>query len=375
MANQVLIIGGGISGVTLAIFLKRKGIEASVYESYPYRKDAGAAFSLSSNALRVLEEMGIKERVQQNGWKFTAIESRNKQGTLMTASYLVDEENKEYPMIYIARSDLMNSLLDIADSEGVKVYYGKELYKIHQKDDSVVALFKDGTEAIGSQLIGADGINSITRQIMFPESTLKYVGYSIIQGLVSAEKIPHMNFDNIVTYSKGHLSIGISRCHPGERSNYHWFGTIMTDRKIPIKEFERKPMEELRKDLLKVFEGWVDPIPSILIQTEKIYAKSRYEFTPLENWSKHRVALIGDALHGTSPHTGQGVSIALEDAWYMASMLSQHDYEDAFHYFEYDRKSRSKELTDTSSIELEFMNVFEKLKPPMKVEDVKLAQF
>ncbi|WP_172463419.1 FAD-dependent monooxygenase [Priestia endophytica] len=375
MAKQVLIIGGGIAGITLAIFLKREGIEASVYESYPYRKDAGAAFLLSPNALRVLEKLDIKERIQQNGWKVTSMEMRNKQGTLMMANYLVDEENQEHPMIYIARSDLMNSLLDKADLEGIKIHYGKKLDKIYQREDSVIALFKDGTEAVGTQLIGADGINSTTRQRIFPECTLKYAGYAIFQGLVSSEKIPHMNLNNMVAYSKGNLFIGISRCHPSERNNYHCFGTIFTERKIPTKEFEQKTTEALRKELLKVFEGWGDLVSSILTHTEKIYAKSRFEFAPLENWSRNRVTLIGDALHGTSPYTGQGVSVALEDAWYMATMLSQHDYKDAFYYFEYDRKPRIKELTDASTIELDFMNMFEKLKPPMKVEDVKLAQF
>ncbi|WP_200875231.1 FAD-dependent oxidoreductase [Bacillus gaemokensis] len=78
----------------------------------------------------------------------------------------------------------------------------------------------------------------------------------------------------------------------------------------------------------------------IIRKTTNINARSLFKFDSLPTWSKGRVALIGDAAHGTSPWTGQGTSIALEDAMYLAKMLKEHDFSDAYYYFEDDRKQR-----------------------------------
>ncbi|PRS25141.1 hypothetical protein C6W25_00125 [Bacillus halotolerans] len=353
--KHVLIIGGGIAGVAMGIFLKKQGISSSVYESYPIKKDAGAAFGISPNGMDVLEALGLKQEVLRNSWSIKNVEMHNMYGTVMSTINLVDEDNNYYPMQYMTRSNLMSILLEKAQDEGVCIHYGKKLINLHQDETLVTAFFEDGTQETGTELIGADGIHSKTRQNIFNQCSMVYAGYSIIQGIVSSKDLCGKDNEGFIGYAKGNNSMMIARCHSGDIENYHWLCFVFSDRKISSKELEQKTSEELRIELLKLFKDWSDPIPSMIENSSQIHARSRFEFKSLENWSENRVVLIGDALHGISPITGQGVSLALEDAMYLSKLMSEHDYKDAYYYFEFDRKPRVQKIKKMAEIENESM--------------------
>ncbi|WP_152187178.1 FAD-dependent oxidoreductase [Bacillus velezensis] len=353
--KHVLIIGGGIAGVAMGIFLKKQGISSSVYESYPIKKDAGAAFGISPNGMDVLEALGLKQEVLRNSWSIKNVEMHNMYGTVMSTINLVDEDNNYYPMQYMTRSNLMSILLEKAQDEGVCIHYGKKLINLHQDETLVTAFFEDGTQETGTELIGADGIHSKTRQNIFNQCSMVYAGYSIIQGIVSSKELCGKDYEGFVGYAKGNNSMMIARCHSGDIENYHWLCSVFSDRKISSKELEQKTSKELRIELLKLFKDWSDPIPSMIENSSQIHARSRFEFKSLENWSENRVVLIGDALHGISPITGQGVSLALEDAMYLSKLMSEHDYKDAYYYFEFDRKPRVQKIKKMAEIENEPM--------------------
>ncbi|MCC2931618.1 FAD-dependent oxidoreductase [Bacillus sp. LBG-1-113] len=365
--KHVLIIGGGIAGVAMGIFLKKQGISCSVYEGYPIKKDAGAAFGIFPNGMNVLESLGLKQEVLKNSWSIKVYETINMYGTVMSTFTLVDEENHYYPMQYIARSKLMNILLETAQNEGVCIHYGKKLINLHQDETSVTAYFEDGTQETGTELVGADGIHSKTRQNIFNQCSMFYAGYSIIQGIVSSQDLCGKNYESFASYVKGNNIMGIARCHSGDIENYHWVCSVYSDRKISSKELEQKTTEELKIELLKLFKDWSEPIPSMIENSRQIHARSRFEFKPLESWSKNRVVLIGDALHGISPDTGQGVSLALEDAMYLSKLMSEHDYKDAYHYFEFDRKARVQNIRKMAEMENPMLLGFDIFKNPTNV--------
>ncbi|MBU8709033.1 FAD-dependent monooxygenase [Bacillus subtilis] len=366
MGEHVLIIGGGIAGVSMGIFLKQQGIKASIYESYPFKKDAGAAFGIFPNGMDVLDSLGLKQEVLKNSWSIKTAKMINIYGSVMSITNLIDEDNNEYPMQYITRSSLMNILLEKAQNEGVCIHYGKRLMNVKEDRTSVIALFEDGTQETGTLLIGADGIHSRTRQYLFPHCKMEYAGYPIFQGIISSRDINGKHYDGFVRFSKGNAEMAIARCHPRDQDNYHWLGRVYSDRKISSTEFEQKTTEDLRHDLLELFKDWCEPIPSIIKNTKTIHARSRFEFKALENWSRNRVVLIGDALHGISPNTGQGVSLALEDAMYLSKLLSEHDYKDAYYYFEYDRKPRVQEIVNQSLNDLDISINYDIYQNPCK---------
>ncbi|WP_432339228.1 FAD-dependent oxidoreductase [Bacillus tequilensis] len=368
--KHVLIIGGGIAGVAMGIFLKKQGISSSVYESYPIKKDAGAAFGIFPNGMYVLEEIGLKQEVLRNSWSIKNFEMYNMYGTVMSTISLVDEDNNYYPMQYITRSNLMSILFEKAQDEGVCIHYGKKLINLHQDETSVTAFFEDGTQETGTELIGADGIHSKIRQNIFNQCSMVYAGYSIIQGIVSSKDLCGKDYEELVVYSKGNNSMMIARCHSGDIKNYHWLSFVFSDRKVSSKELEQKTSEELRIELLRLFKDWSDPISSMIENSSQIHARSRFEFKPLKSWSKNRVVLIGDALHGISPMTGQGVSLALEDAMYLSKLMSEHDYKDAYYYFEFDRKPRIQKVRKMAEIENEPMFFdFDLYKNPISVTE------
>lgn len=95
-------------------------------------------------------------------------------------------------------------------------------------------------------------------------------------------------------------------------------------------------------------ENWDDAVTEIISSSERVLPKQLYHTEPLPSWSLGRTALIGDAVHTTSPLTGYGTSFALEDGMYLAKMLKEHDYPDAFYYYEYDRRERVELIKETA---------------------------
>ncbi|MEN1968336.1 FAD-dependent monooxygenase [Lentibacillus sp. N15] len=103
-------------------------------------------------------------------------------------------------------------------------------------------------------------------------------------------------------------------------------------------------------DLAARFEGWEMLIKQLIEATDHIIAKQLYRIDLMEHYSHGRVVLIGDAFHTADPNAGMGTTLAFEDAMYLAKMLRDYDYEDAFNYFEHDRKPRAEKVFHSANL-------------------------
>src|SRR5215469_5284764 len=185
--RKALIIGSGIAGPALALFLKRAGIEAEIYEAR--EKPEGFSLSLSCNGVAVLAELGLDKAAFAEGSAVTKWQMQNGKGKQLGGGVLASGDFKS---VFIKRVPLGMMLTDEAERQGIKIARGKRLQNIEvTPDGGVIATFQDGSSASGDILIGADGVHSRTRQFVdLAIHSATYTGLINSGGYTSGVKVP-----------------------------------------------------------------------------------------------------------------------------------------------------------------------------------------
>jgi 2-polyprenyl-6-methoxyphenol hydroxylase-like FAD-dependent oxidoreductase len=358
MKNQqkkALIIGCGIAGPALALFLKRAGIEAEIYEAR--ETPEGYALSLSCNGVAVLRELGLDGAAFAEGSAVTSWQMWNGKGKHLGSGILASGELKS---VFIKRVPLGLILSDEAERQGIKIARGKKLQKVESLMDGrggsgtrpawettdgggVVATFQDGTTASGDLLIGCDGVHSRTRQIIDPAfSGTAYTGLINTGGYTSSVKMPSPP-DTIHFIFCKRAFFGY---HVTPTGYIYWFVNW------PLPEpargaFDGITDEERKQQLLDVFRDGQPFIRDIIQRADETFPYFPSYALPTQptSWHKGPVALMGDAAHAISSSSGQGASMALEDAAILAKCLRDiPDLESAFATYEHLRRERTTKM-------------------------------
>ncbi|WP_369266256.1 FAD-dependent oxidoreductase [Streptomyces harbinensis] len=356
-SGKILVVGGGIAGLTMSICLDMAGFESEVYEAYPVYKEAGSSFVLVPSGQEVLASMGILEEVRENS--FTAASSTR----FFTSENEVIgrmEWNQSAPgtreLLSIGRAELLNVLLAEAKRRKIRVNYGKKLYSVVESPHDVKAVFEDGTATHGTLLIGADGTKSRTRSLIFPHIPLKYSGVWCVFGKSSPQCLPGDELAALRT-SMNSYEGRTATCfvtYDGKRGHQSisWILVGTVDRKIPAKSFEQKPRGALRSELLTLVQGWKGAVPTLIKEANTLTPVQLNCLDALPAWSSGRIALIGDAIHAASPLLGLGATFALGDAMYLSKMLREHDYPDAYYYYHLDRHAQLRSISTQQAFTL-----------------------
>ncbi|MFS0562693.1 NAD(P)/FAD-dependent oxidoreductase [Terribacillus sp. 179-K 1B1 HS] len=365
MKNKVIIIGGGIAGLAMSLFLKKANIESVVYEQAEAYGKVGGHFVIHPSGVQMLELLGLGEEIKQNSHQIVDFAVLDQNNMPLFEEMEEEQEIEGMPhLINVARFHLIDVLYKKAMELGIDIQFGKRLKGFTQNEHSVHVTFEDGTEEVGSILIGADGVRSKTRELLFPfpSNPLKYLGKTGVYGMIETDKLgalkEYFTTETSLMYFHDNFNFFVSKHHPTD-TEISWSLITTEPRKVAKKMFEGKPLEQLKADLAARFEGWEMPIQHLIQSTDHIIAKQLYRIDLMEHYSHGRIVLIGDALHTADPNAGMGTTLAFEDAMYLAKMLRDHDYEDAFYYFEHDRKPRAKKVFHSANLldNLEFDNV------------------
>ncbi|WP_128545898.1 FAD-dependent oxidoreductase [Larkinella soli] len=344
--RKALIIGSGIAGPALALFLQKAGIESEIYEARPGPEDeAGAFLNLAPNGMNVLKSLGIGQPVETGGFPVKGMMFFNGEGRRLG---VVENEGEADRFgsrsVVIKRGQLQKVLREEVLRRNIPVHYGKKLTDIRPTGfQGVTAHFADGTTAEGDMLIGCDGIHSRTRRLTFPAAPEpSYTGLVDCGGFVRCHPALWSSGYMHMTFGKKAF-FGYLAKPDGE---VYWFSNVAVSDE-PAEEERRAVPDGPWKDLLLERHGEdPEPIPAILrAMSSGIGRWPIYDLPSLPRWHKGPVCLIGDAAHATSPHAGQGASLALEDAAVLARCLREvPDFEGAFALFQSRRRERVEKL-------------------------------
>jgi 2-polyprenyl-6-methoxyphenol hydroxylase-like FAD-dependent oxidoreductase len=347
--SSVIVIGGGIAGTAVALFLKKAGIHARIYEAYSSNEGVGGGFAIAPNGMNVLAELGLTDRVIARGSLALENVFLNENGKLLARYPNGSIAQYGQPAVSLMRYTLYDILKAELHAQGIEMQYEKRLTAITATDDhtKVIAHFADGTSAEGDLLIGADGIHSTTRTIVLPDSPKPaYVGIIGIGGITALSDLPPLS-------ERERQSLTFTFGPPGffgycgaDSNHMMWWANVVREQEYTRAELADLSPERIKHELLAVYGGYHSPIASLISHGQALLKVNIYDIQSLPRWHRGRVVLIGDAAHAVSPNAGQGASMALEDALYLAKLLRDHpaDYEHACMRFEIDRKPRVERI-------------------------------
>jgi 2-polyprenyl-6-methoxyphenol hydroxylase-like FAD-dependent oxidoreductase len=323
---HAVIVGGGIAGPALALLFKKAGLTSTIYEAHPRLEDVGGGFTIAPNGMNVLEEVGVADSIAGSGALVSEFCFRDHRGKMLARYPAGNVEKYRWPSVAILRRTLHRILIDEVARQGIQVEYQKRLKELaHVEGGRVVAVFEDGTSAQGDFLVGADGVHSRVRQIIFPSAPgPSYLGVQGVGGfvppsvVVAADAADRKSL-NFTLGCAGQIGYCNSRQN---EDGWMWWCHLPQGIALTSTELAAIPDEELRKKLLERYKGWHEPIGTFLANTPDIIRTDIYEAPPLPAWHKDRVVLIGDAAHAMSPSGGQGASLALEDAMYLVKLAA-----------------------------------------------------
>lgn len=313
MTKRALIIGGGIAGPVTAMALRRAGLDPVVYEAYGRGSDGvGAFLTLAENGLAALKVLDLDLAGLGMDTPAMVLVSRGRE--LATAPMRART---------VARTDLYAALRDEAVRRGIPVEYGKRLVDARVTADGVLAQFADGTTAAGDLLVGADGLRSRTRTLIDPKAPkARHIGLLNTGGYARGLRLP--GSPGVAHFVFGRRCFFGYLIHPD--GDVWWFANPPAKREPTREELAAITPRQWRARVVDLFADDPGPMLDIIAATEDIFpAWNTYDFPRVPTWHNDRMVLVGDAVHATSPSSGQGASMAIEDAVVLGRCLRDAD--------------------------------------------------
>lgn len=318
---RIAIVGGGIGGLSAALFLRRAGLtDVAVYEQAPEFREIGAGLQIGPNAVRLLRRLGLGGPLGERairlevGWELRRWED----GRVLFSQRLGDECERRFgaPYYVVHRADLLNALRGTVPEEVVRL--GRRCVEAAQTEDEVELTFEDGSSVRADAVIGADGIHSVVREVVASSETAAFSGLASYRCLIPAERAPEMAKRPVFTSWLG----------PGRHLVHYPVSKgreINVVAVVPAGDWRAEgwTAEGNVEDLVVEFEGWDERLCQLLSAAEKTGLYALYDRDPLERWIAGRVAMMGDAAHPMLPFFAQGAGQAIEDAAVLAACLRE----------------------------------------------------
>ena len=337
----MIVVGGGIGGLTAAIALRSVGIEPVVFERAPQMREVGAGVALWVNAIKAFGQIGLRETVRELGSEIGG-EIRTWRGELLAelpASAL--RERFGEANLALHRADLQAALLGALPDGTVRL--GSRFVGFEDEDGGVIARFEDGREERGDALVGADGLYSTVRAELFGEERPRYAGYTAWRGVATPEHELVPAGAGVNLWGRG-SEFGLTNIG---RGRFYWYMT----RNAP--EGAAEDPSGRKQEVLELLRGWYEPARAAVAATdeEKILRTDIYDREPLRgDWGEGCVTLLGDAAHPMTPNLGQGACQAIEDAVVLARCLEGMTTEADLRRYEGCRAARTATIVERSRL-------------------------
>lgn len=318
---KILIAGAGISGLSAALCLARRGHQIEVFERAAEISEVGAGLQISPNGMHVLNQLGLGEEIKARGFEPRGIELRLGQtGGVIFDIPLARRSVSRWgaPYIHIHRADLIDCLLKAAKAtDNIEICTGWTATSIEQSETGVVLSNELGDRVEGDLLVGADGIHSIVREHLHGADQPRFTGCVAWRGVIPVDRLrtdlkppptacawTGKGAHAVTYYLRGGKLVNLVGVV--ERSDW---------------QVESWSEAGTKEQFLEDFKGWHPAITHLIEQGDEFFRWALFDRAPLNSWTGDRIALMGDACHPMLPFLAQGAVMALEDAYVLSDCL------------------------------------------------------
>jgi salicylate hydroxylase len=318
---KVAIVGAGIGGLTLAIALRQRGVDAQVYEQATALGEIGAAVALSANGTRLLDRVGVGAELAAVSTEPTELVFRDGRDGSRVAAHPVRDggwyrAHYGAPYYGVHRKELQRILGTACGTDGL--HLGRRLTEVQDGPDAVRLGFADGSAAEADVLVGADGVRSAVRGWLTGADDTVYSGASGFRGVVPVEALPSLPEPEAIQFWMG---AGAHLLHYAAGGGYvNFLAVVEGPERWPDRDVWRLPATP--DEAAAAFEGWHPAVLEMLAGGAPTERWALFGVRSLPRWSRGRVVLLGDAAHGMVPHQGQGANQTIEDAVLLADLLA-----------------------------------------------------
>jgi salicylate hydroxylase len=326
MSEKIVIVGGGIGGLTAALALLKRGLDVEVHEQASELREVGAGIQVSSNGTQVLYALGLEDALT----RVQAVPSRRQirhWATGETWSWFdlgaVAQKRYGTPHVMIHRGDLHALLADgVRALKPSAITLGHRCINVETGGDTATVQFENGDRVAAAYVIGADGIHSKVRAALFGADKPEFTGAVAWRGLAPMNELPpHLRQLQGVNWLGPHGHVLHYPVRRGELMNFVSF--------VERNDWQQESWmaRGTRDELAQDFHGWHEDVHEMISKINQPFKWALYVRGPMPRWSQGRATLMGDACHPTLPFLGQGGVMAIEDGYIVAACIA-HNFDD-----------------------------------------------
>jgi salicylate hydroxylase len=337
---NVLIVGGGLGGLTAALSLQHFGFRVSVFEQAPELREVGAGLGVSPSAMRALEFLGV----DTNLWDLAGKLPEAGRGGVK--HYQSGEILGPGPRrggsegCTLHRADLQSALRDaLLDNDPDCIRLGHCVSGVTQDADGVAASFTNGEVVRGDVLVGCDGVSSVVRELVFGGEQVQFTDIVSYRTLIPADKLPPE-----VLAENSSFYIGPSRMLLLYFIRGDEVVNVVAHARQPGWEYEGWSIPADVAEFQAAFDDFHPVVRTLIswIPPRSLFKWALRDRPPLDRWVQGRVAMLGDAAHPILPFLGQGANMAMEDGLVLGRCFAEADtVEPALQMYEAARKPRA----------------------------------
>ena len=371
MEEEIIIVGAGIGGLTLACALEQKGIDFQLYEQADSFEALGYGIQVSPNVVRVLRELGLEQQLEEVSHLCLGFELRSFNSNRVLAAWQLDNDT---PYYQCRRADL-HSLVFNSIQDKSRIHFSRRLESYEEKDDQLLLSWQNLPSTTAKALVAADGVRSLVRRSLFnavahgenpqdsatsvfSQNQAQYAGYAAYRAILPfQDKYLPLWGKATVWMGKNHHVVVYP--NGNEQNSTSWLNLVLV-----VKDKNWNPQgwtipadkKAVARDFANQSEELNEILEDMVASPEPCFKWGLFIHKPLPYWSRGKVTLLGDAAHPMLPFQAQGAAMAIEDAYVLAKYLaSERDIEKAFIKYQ---QARIKRTTKVQQVSINNANIF-----------------